>query len=116
MFILSIFLAGRDNGLFFNFKYRPAAEAALAALGDAALSVSVTDDFGHHGVFRPAEIAAVLVTDLEMEHALHGDMQVLQARAQVKAQQKMAADPALKFAAGMMNGGQMGGVKPPFMS
>lgn len=115
MFILSIFLAGRDSALYFNFKHRPAAEAAMAALDlDKLDNVGVTDDFGHHGVFRPVEIAAALVTDLEAEHALHGDMQVLQAKAQLAAQRKLQADPALKFAAGLMNGGQMG--KPPFMT
>ena len=113
MFILSLFISGRPDPLYLNFKFRPAAELARHGGAERGL-FDVVDDFGHHASFERTAVLGSLVTDLAAEHELHGDMQVMNAKAQVAAQRKMQADPALKFAAGMMAGGQMNGGKPPF--
>ncbi len=113
MFILSIFLAGREAPLYLNYKYRPVAEAARQGGADMD-SFIAADDFGHSVEIARSSVSGTMITDLEAEHALHADMQVLQAKAQLAAQRKLQADPALKFAAGLMNGGGM--AKPPFMT
>lgn len=104
MHMLSVVLAGRETAI--ALWYRDG-ERALAAADMLKSLRQAGDDYGHH-VSVEGEIAALLVTDIEREHAAQGEMAMLQSHAQASLQSKAQADPKLRFRAARSGGGLVG--------
>src|ERR1700757_3314573 len=105
MWTVNVFLKGLATPVSLGFKTEDACERVFTRIAELNEEL-VVDDFGKTFWLGSVEDIVAITTDVvEKQLEFQGEIGILQARAQVKAQQKAASDPVLKFAGAMQGGG-----------
>lgn len=102
MFNLTVTFGPNSSVMQFFYKDKKSADDAYAAIiNGATVPCEIGDDFGLLGSLK--DIHGVVVSDMNESLNAEIERQIMVAKAQIKAQNKAANDPAIKFSAA--NGG-----------
>lgn len=99
MFILSVYVSGREQPVHMNFKR--AEDARRASEGGEGPRWRAKDDYGHEAEFVRELVVGCFITDIGREADLQVEQAVLQAEASAKAQTKIGNSPIVKLAGGI---------------
>ena len=93
IYMVMLYVDGVQQAFGMRFRSKGAAMDAYEKVKDSetANPVEIEDDFGQRVTFYPARSCALHLIDFAREQEAHGEMRLMQARAEELLQQKMAA-------------------------
>ena len=102
LIIVTITLKNSGEKLTFGFESRASLKAELELVPEHDRT-RIQDDFGAKATIENSEIAAFVVTEVEKRNELDNALGVSALRRENEFQQKVQADPTLKFLVGQPN-------------
>lgn len=108
MFVLNVFVQGAAGqvALFYESENQASKTAeSIFQTKEIHDQIILVDQRGHQLFCRPRDVLFATVIDMQKDVAHQGDVQLFQAKEQMKFDAKVRADPSLRFLSGL-NGAQ----------